>query len=42
MLQVHGATGDVAVPLKPKSALELAKELVEPPANNGQPLLRQG
>ena len=30
MLQVHGATGAVAVPLLPKRALELAKELSEP------------
>ena len=30
MLQVHGATGDVAVPLSPTRALELAKQLIEP------------
>ena len=41
-LTVHGETGAVAVPLLPKRALESAKELVEPPANNGQPLLKPG
>ena len=30
MLRVHGETGEVAVPLLPKRALELAKDLSEP------------
>ena len=30
MLTVHGATGAVGVPLLPKRALELARELSEP------------
>ena len=29
-LTVHGPDGEVAVPLLPKRALELAKELIEP------------
>ena len=30
MLTVHGPAGEVAVPLLPKRALELAQELIEP------------
>jgi hypothetical protein len=29
-LTLHGETGEVAVPLTPKRALELARELIEP------------
>ena len=42
VLALYGPDGELSVSLSPVRALELAKDLTEPPANNGQPLLRLG